>query len=279
MSRAGVVLALLLVVGMLPAGATAATPRTVTVVAAGLDNPRGLDVTEDGTLYIAESGVGGASKKCFSSPEDPDVEECFGLSGAITRVKDGVQTRIVTRLPSIAGPGGFAAIGPSDVDYVDDDTIYAAIGLGRDPSTVFSVLKRVGRYMGKVIEFADPARGGRYSTAIDLGGHEAANNPDGAELDSNPNAVLAVGRKLYAVDAGGNSLIVRTPSGKTRTVAVLPDVLVPPPFPGPPLIPMQAVPTSIARGPDRAIYVAQLTGFPFVPGAASVYKLVGRDLV
>ena len=35
------------------------------------------------------------------------------------------------------------------------------------------------------------------------------------------------------------------------------------------------VPTSVQRGPDGALYVGQLTGFPFIPGAANVYR-VGR---
>ena len=40
---------------------------------------------------------------------------------------------------------------------------------------------------------------------------------------------------------------------------------------GPPpgtMIPVDPVPTSVVRGPDGSAYVGQLTGFPFVPGAA-----------
>jgi glucose/arabinose dehydrogenase len=36
-------------------------------------------------------------------------------------------------------------------------------------------------------------------------------------------------------------------------------------------IPMQAVPTSVARGKHGELYVGELTGFPFPPGAARVY--------
>jgi hypothetical protein len=39
-------------------------------------------------------------------------------------------------------------------------------------------------------------------------------------------------------------------------------------------IPMQAVPTSVAVGPDGALYVSQLTGFPFPPGGANIYRVV-----
>jgi sugar lactone lactonase YvrE len=36
---------------------------------------------------------------------------------------------------------------------------------------------------------------------------------------------------------------------------------------------MQSVPTSIVRGPDGALYVGELTGFPFPVGGASVYRI------
>jgi hypothetical protein len=57
--------------------------------------------------------------------------------------------------------------------------------------------------------------------------------------------------------------------------AVFPNVMVPaPPFLPPGDIPMQAVPTNVARGPDNALYVSQLTGFPFPPGAAKIFRVV-----
>jgi hypothetical protein len=36
---------------------------------------------------------------------------------------------------------------------------------------------------------------------------------------------------------------------------------------------MQAVPTSVVKGPDGAYYVGQLTGFPFPPGGANVWRV------
>jgi sugar lactone lactonase YvrE len=40
---------------------------------------------------------------------------------------------------------------------------------------------------------------------------------------------------------------------------------------GPPVY--QSVPTSITIGPDGAYYISQLTGFPFPPGGANVYRV------
>ena len=54
-----------------------------------------------------------------------------------------------------------------------------------------------------------------------------------------------------------------------------------PPFLGLPpgtQIPMQAVPTSVAtKGHDGALYVSQLTGFPFPKGAANIYRIDPRS--
>ena len=37
---------------------------------------------------------------------------------------------------------------------------------------------------------------------------------------------------------------------------------------------MQSVPDCVTKGPDGAYYVGELTGFPFVPGAARVFRVV-----
>jgi sugar lactone lactonase YvrE len=39
------------------------------------------------------------------------------------------------------------------------------------------------------------------------------------------------------------------------------------------MVSVQAVPTSVALGPDGNYYVGQLTGFPFTVGAANVYRV------
>jgi hypothetical protein len=37
---------------------------------------------------------------------------------------------------------------------------------------------------------------------------------------------------------------------------------------------LEAVPTSVTRGPDGALYVGELTGFPFPSGMARVWRVV-----
>ena len=34
------------------------------------------------------------------------------------------------------------------------------------------------------------------------------------------------------------------------------------------------MPTRVVKGPDGAFYVSQLTGFPFTPGVANIWRLV-----
>ena len=46
------------------------------VVATGLDNPRQLAFSGNGTLYVVEAGKGGRTP-CVPDPEDPKARRCF----------------------------------------------------------------------------------------------------------------------------------------------------------------------------------------------------------
>ena len=84
--RAGAVAGLLALTAVTALGgaATAApsekTPSGLTVVAEGLDNPRGIGFGPDGALYVAESGSGGTGPCIPAGPEGS--ESCFGPTGA-----------------------------------------------------------------------------------------------------------------------------------------------------------------------------------------------------
>lgn len=258
-------------------------PSPGTIVASGLDNPRGLTFGPDGSLYVAEAGTGGTGP-CVDGPEGP---ACLGSTGAVTRVKKGVQTRIADGLPSLAGADGGGAGGPQDVSLVGDGNLQVTLGLGGPPSATAPGGPFAGTGLGTVIQLGGGGRGrdddhdrGRrpshrspgYRTVADVAAFEGAANPDGGALDSNPYGLLALPGVTYVADAGGNSIVAIRRNGRVSTVASLPTTPLTVPFP----IDMQAVPTAVALGPDGALYVGQLTGFPSPVGGSTVWR-IGRD--
>ena len=268
--------AILVLAGALPASSTPG----VQVVASGLDNPRGLTFSPDGALYVAESGTGGAGP-CFVGPEGLS---CFGHSGAVTRVDREGQARVLTGLPSFAqapsasDPGGGFAIGPSDVSFQGRGGMYVTVGLGLDLdfSNTIPALTDMGELMRARLSQGD------WRSVADLAEFEDAANPTGDEENVNPNSVLAIPGGQVVADAGANDLLRVAANGSISVLAIFPDRLADaPPFLGLPpgtQIPMDAVPTSVTQGPDGALYVGQLTGFPFPEGGANVYRVVpGQD--
>ncbi len=240
-------------------------------VATGLDNPRQLSFSrarrgpDKGALYVAEAGVGGDGP-CVEGPEG---EVCFGRSGAVTRVKGGHQERVLEHLPSLAGEGGGGAVGPHDVHVTRWKRIAVVVGLGGDPAIRETVH---GPRLATVLH-GKIKHGVR--TFADVGDFETDKNPHPDDVDSNPVALVKRARSYVVVDAGGNSVVRFFPGGGTKLLATFENRTVPTPpgFPFPE-VDMQAVPTSIAVGPDRAYYISQLTGFPFPPGEASIWRLV-----
>ena len=279
----------LALVAAAPAGAHHPKGVDVDTIAGGLDNPRHVAVAKNGDIWVAESGRGApTSNSCFDSAEGP---ACTGASGAITRINHRGQKRVVTGLASFAGPTGDAAIGPHAV-FADGNDIYFTNGgptgptrgtppelVLRDPTLVSE--EKVSRFYGTLRKVT--RHGGHFKIA-DLWKFENEFNPDaevGNDLvDSNPVDVYADHGRFFVADAGGNSLLRVGRWGRISPVSIFPNRDEPNPFPPPPagpplppIIPMQAVPTGVVKGPDGALYVSQLTGFPFPVGGANVYRV------
>ena len=243
------------------------SPGTPTTVATGLANPRQLSFTPRGDLLVAEAGTGGAGP-CRTSPEGGN--ECFGTSGAITKIDSrGRQSRIIIGLPSFAGEGtGTFAIGPSDVQAIGWN-VSILIGLGSDPAKR-AALPAPGQQMGTLIQTTKNYS--TFRTIADLAEHETDTNPID-DPDSDPVGMLYDRGTYVVADAGGNTVVKVNPGGRMRTLAALPDK----PEGAPRDQQYQAVPTSVATvGYDGAYYVSQLTGFPFPKGAANIFKIDPR---
>jgi hypothetical protein len=253
--------------------AAAPTPAG-TVVMSGLDNPRGLTFVriggdDDGNdqgkrswaLYVAEAGRGGGPEAdCITLPRGGPMGEfvCPGSTGAISRLWRGVQQRVVTGLPSYARPDGSDATGPHDVSFANSRTGYVVIGMGADPS----FRAQLGSRLGWTARFS---HSGSFSYDVDVSAYEVARNPDNGPIDSNPYGLLEAAGRRYVVEAGGNALLRVGGNGSISTVALFRS--------RPQGRSTDSVPTAVARGPDGALYVGELTGAPFATGAANVYRV------
>ena len=247
-------------------------PETTVAVASDLNNPRGLNFGPDAALYVAEAGSGGPGP----CAEGPEGLRCYGTTGSIARIdlRTGTMTRIATDLPSLAGEDGSFATGVHDIYFQGLGNGFMTIGFGGDPAARANDFGLAGASFASMVHMN---ASGEWNLQEDLGAYEASANPTGDEVDSNPYGILALPGKQVVADAGANALNQVDANGTISTLATFPDRLVEaPPFlelPPGTLIPMDAVPTSVTRGPDGNYYVGQLTGFPFPVGGANVYRV------
>ncbi len=250
-----------------------------TTIVEGLANPKGVHIADDGAVYIAEAGSGGEDCIDVGSPEEPFIQ-CFGLTGAVHKIVDGIAEQIGNNLPSYAEENGMFATGPHDVATDAAGNLYVITGLfapaaARDE--VATELEYVADF-GKLFTLGDD---GNWEEVADIAAWESENNPDDSDAedggDSNPFGLTVDDDTILVVDASGNSLLAISSDGTIAAHAIFPEVMVEAPdfleLPEGELIPMQAVPTSIAIGPDGAYYVSQLTGFPFPVGGASIWRI------
>ncbi len=265
LTAAGASLRSLLLVGLalVPAAAMADVGDARTI-ASGLANPRGIAFAPNGALYVAEAGKGGPGP-CIPSPPNPSVSRCYGETGAVTQILPGGGfKRIITGLPSFALPDGTAEGGVTDVSFFGM-TAFVSMGLGGNPSFRPGVGGKA-HLLGKLLRVT-PA--GKYQVVADVAALEARLNPAGGNVDSNPYGALALPGRTIIADAGANALFEVPAYGRGRVFAVTPKLPGLPPF----MAGREPVPTSVAQGPDGAVYVGQLTSFPFWRGTATVLRI------
>jgi hypothetical protein len=232
------------------------------VVASGLNNPRHVVIAPGGKIYVAEAGSGGGAE---CELEHPLGTFHLGFSGSITRVgRDGSVERVLTGLPSIIERNGVMpegeTLGPSDIAFKGSKDFVVSIGIGG--SDAFRESCPDGELLGTLVS----GRVGKDDVELfaDVLAYEAAANPGGEDIDSNPVGLLRRGGAYVVADAGGNAIVRASHKGRFSTVAAIPRAFAD----------ADPVPTSVVRGPDGAFYVSQLTGFPFTQGVANIWRVV-----
>jgi sugar lactone lactonase YvrE len=241
-------------------GGAAAVDPPGTVVMSNLDNPRHLAFGPEGGLYVAEAGKGGSGPCIFIRGET----QCAGPSGGVSRLWKGVQTRVVTGLPSYAGASGSGANGPHGISLHGRGNAYVTVGLGGEAIPPSEFRAAMGQGFGRTVRFKP---NGNWSYEDDIAGYEEDNNPGGGgDLNSNPYGMLAGPAGRLVIDAGGNDLLRVRANGRISTLAVFPS--------RPQGRNTDSAPTAVTRGPDGAYYVGELSGAPFTPDRARVYRVV-----
>ena len=260
--------------GLLAAGAPAdAAPYRARTLVTGLENPRGLTIAPNGNLVLSEAGRGG-SGPCILAGSGNTL--CYGTTGAVGQFdrSTNVYSRALANLPSLAvqsSPLFPEGTGIQDLAFNGSGQLFGVFGFGANPTLIPAAGSPL---FGRTV--AIDLAAGSLTPLADIAGFEATQNPDGQDLNSNPFALVVRGDDTYVTDSGGNSLVKADAANQVSLVNVFPEELVSTshlPFPFPfPEVPAQAVPTGMTIGPDGALYITQLSGFPFAPGSADVFR-------
>jgi hypothetical protein len=248
----------------LTAIAAQAAPQ-LTVLANGLNSPRGLGFAPNGRLYVAEAGLGAGDGSGGFAVGVGFTASITEIAGANSRRP--TWRRIVTGLASVGDTeNGFPeALGPSGVSVHGTGGIYVTMGesaLGVGASTPDLPAAARGQF-GRLLKVTPS---GQWQAVGDVGDYDylwtAANKdepwaPEGQFPDANPYGLLAIAGRQFVADAGANTLNEVRPNGSVRIIAYFPNPLLP--LPDGTLVPVSdAVPTCVALGPDGYLYVGTL---------------------
>jgi len=296
----------------LSASGQAGSGPVVTVVMDKLDDPRGLAFGPGGALFVAEAGYGGAP--CAATG---GTLNCYGLTGAVSRLWHGRQDRVVSGLPSVSFRLGASARGPHDIamrfgtgagsSVLGVGGAHVTIGLEADPATR-AALNRPD--LGKLFHIPASALLAPSShlcdhdcssPVVDIADYEysfgVAGGPDHGVPESDPYGLLVERRGGpgddddaeegesggdVVIDASGNSLLRVDEDGNISLLAVFPSRTTTPPRPTPGITALtDSVPTSVVVGPDGAYYVGELAGIPFTGpkrDKSNIYRVeAGQD--
>ena len=257
---------------VVPVAARAQAPALpkVTVVASGLNNPRGLAFGPDGALYVAEGGKGGSASTVGQCAQAEAVGPYTGgFTASISRIsRHGTTTVVASGLPSSQTnkASGSLVSGVADVAFGREDKLFALIsgaGCSHGLKGTFNEIVRVHRD-GSVTTVAN--------LSAFLKSHPVANpdnNPKTGDFEPDGTwySFVTVGDDFYAVEPNHQELDRITADGHVSRVIDFSKT-----FPG----------NTDWRGPTAmtsrggSLYIGTLTPFPVKVGAAEVFKVNPR---
>lgn len=237
-STSWILLAGLLVLFALP---VAAQDGSDNIIASNLNNPRHLYYAEDGTLYIAEAGLGGENQ----------IETEAGP------VAYGNTARLLA-LP--AGGGEPEVVVDNLVSAVAFNNYVGVNSVLVEPERIWLVLGQApaieGERVNGVLVLGSDLSEERF---IDFAALEEANNPDNDfDVAANPiDIAVSEDGTYYVLDASANALYSLTADGEPEVFLAWEDL---------------PVPSGIDIGPEGDLYVSFLSAFPFETGSARIER-------
>jgi len=226
----------------------------ITVVASGLDHPKGLAFGSDGSLYVAESGHSNGS---CPPPTPAQGVTSGGFTGAVARVAlDGTVTRVATGLRSLCDQGDY--IGPSAVLptanglYILQGVCVGAFPIVANSSCAVSqplLLQAPDGTLRPVAQF------------ISHGNGDTPNMPD-----ENPYSLAQGPDGRFYVGDGGDNTVWRfrpTATGGVRRISQ-------------PLVQFAHDPTvsGLTVGRDGTVYVVIFGKAPWLPGSGRIARVM-----
>jgi hypothetical protein len=254
--RSAVLAALLTAIVCVAAQIAAGASSNVRIVATQLNNPRGVAVAPDGSVFVAQAGAAG--RTCSGSGENA---QCLGFTGSIDRIANGTRERYGAGFASGGSRDGSFAVGVDGVTVSSSGQVYGIETTNGPKPTKFGAA--FAAQAGHVLRVD---HGTKTAIGDSVSAYEYKHNPAHDNLDSDPYGIAWSPLGFAVVDAAGNDLLLVNPSGRVSTLATFPAQRFGPRA-------AQSVPTSVAWH-NGAFYVGELGGDGTPVGKSRIWKVV-----